>query len=235
MRYGVAGQGEPVILLHGLSGSSRWWVRNIPALAEHYTVYLVDLPGFGIMRRSRGHLILAEAAIWLAQWMEAVGLQHAHFVGHSMGGYICLLLAAYQPERVRRLVLVSPAGIAQKRSIFGYLVPLLAAIRYVTLSFSLILAYDILRAGPLTILRAAQDLLTQDVRKILHAVQSPTLLIWGENDTLVPIALGEILRREIAHSRLLILKQASHVSMFDRPREFNQALLAFLAGESGAR
>ena len=74
VRYEIAGRGEPVVLVHGLSGSTRWWSRNIPALAERYSVYLLDLldlPGFGAMRR---RFVLAEAASWLSDWMGAVGL-----------------------------------------------------------------------------------------------------------------------------------------------------------------
>src|SRR5437763_15227548 len=92
--YQVVGQGEPIILIHGLSGSSRWWVRNIPALAEHYRLYLIDLPGFGTMRRYRRSLALDEIASRIVLWMAVVGIKHAHLVGHSMGGYICLRLAA---------------------------------------------------------------------------------------------------------------------------------------------
>ena len=97
----MAEKGEPVVLVHGLSGSTRWWSRNIPALAEHYSVYLLDLPGFGAMRRLRRRFVLAEAASWLSAWMEAVGLDSAHLVGHSMGGYVCVRLAA-RPIRVHR-------------------------------------------------------------------------------------------------------------------------------------
>src|SRR4051812_23367957 len=102
----MVGEGEPVVLVHGLSGSTRWWTRNIGALARGYRVYLVDLPGFGAMHRLRRHFVLAEAASWLVAWMEAVGLENAHLVGHSMGGYVCLQLAAQRPEVVCRLVLV---------------------------------------------------------------------------------------------------------------------------------
>jgi pimeloyl-ACP methyl ester carboxylesterase len=105
--YQVVGQGEPIILLHGLSGTSRWWVRNIPALAEHYRLYLLDLPGFGTMRRFRLRFALDEIASGIVLWMEAVGIKQAHLVGHSMGGYICLWIAAHHPERVQCLVLVS--------------------------------------------------------------------------------------------------------------------------------
>src|SRR5438067_1926162 len=207
-------------------------MRNVPTLAEHYQVYLIDLPVFGSMRHLPRLFTLNEAAAGIVLWMEAVGIKQAHLIGHSMGGYICLRIASRHPELVKRLVLVSPAGIAHIRSILGYAVPLLVAIRYLTLRFFLILVYDALRAGPLTLLRSAQDLLTKDIRDSLKSIMAPTLLVWGENDTLVPPVLGDVLRKEIAHARLLILKKAGHVGMFDQPEEFNAAVLAFLHGET---
>src|SRR4051794_26940112 len=64
-RFCVAGDGPPVVLVHGLAGSTRWWSRNLANLAAHHRVYLVDLPGFGTLRRHRERFILAEAASWL--------------------------------------------------------------------------------------------------------------------------------------------------------------------------
>ena len=98
IRYEVTGEGEPMVLVHGLSGSTRWWVRNIPALAEHHRLYLVDLPGFGAMRHLRRQFTLVESASWLSAWMEAVGLGPAHLVGHSMGR---LHLPTIRRERAR--------------------------------------------------------------------------------------------------------------------------------------
>jgi pimeloyl-ACP methyl ester carboxylesterase len=231
VRYQVAGEGEPVVFVHGLSGSTLWWARNVPALAERYRVYLVDLPSFGTMRRSRHRFVLAEAASWLSGWMEAAGLERAHLVGHSMGGYVSIRLAASEPESVSRLVLVAPAGVPAGRSMLGHLVPLLLSARYATPSFMPVLVRDALRMGPTTLWRAARDLLAEDVREDLRKIQSPTLLVWGEKDPLIPPAVGDLLRREIPDSRLLLLRGAAHVPMFDRPAEFDAALLAFLAGE----
>lgn len=232
VRYQVAGEGEPIILVHGLSASTLWWRRNVLNLAQHYCVYLVDLPGFGSMRFPRGRFVLTNAASWLLSWMEAIGLKRAHLVGHSMGGYICMWIAAHHPEVVTRLVLVAPAVMPQVRTVSGYFVPLLAAMRHMPLSFFPILSFDALRAGPLTLLRAIQDLLILDVRKEMNAITAPTLLVWGENDTLVPPSLGYVLCKEIAHARLIVLKKAAHVCMYDRPHEFDAAVLAFLRGES---
>src|SRR5829696_1111653 len=232
VRYEAAGKGEPVVLVHGLSGSTRWWARNVSELAERHRVYLVDLPGFGTMRRSRGRFVLAEATTWLSEWMGAVGLERAHFVGHSMGGYVCLRLAAGRPEAVRRLVLVAPAGVPTGRSMVGHLGPLLGAALSATPAFLPVLLRDALRVGPATLWRAARDLLAEDVREDLRRIEAPALLVWGERDTLVPPATGALLRQEIEGSRLLVIEGAGHVPMFDRPEEFDAALLAFLAGET---
>jgi len=226
------GEGDPIILVHGLSASSRWWVRNVPALAEHYQVYLIDLPGFGAMRRFFYRFALDNVTSWLLAWMDAVGLKQAHFIGHSMGGYICISVAAQRPTIVHSLILVFPAGLPGARTLLGYLVPLVQTSCYATRSFLPVLFYDAWRAGPLTFLRAARDLLNKDMRDLLATIAVPTLLIWGENDTLVPAAFGDILRQEIANSRLLVLKKAGHIVMYDLSQEFNTAILAFLAGET---
>lgn len=231
VRYRGAGEGEPVILVHGLSGSSRWWARNLPALAQRHRVYLVDLPGFGAMPGLHPRFVLAEAASWLLAWMAAVEPDRAHVAGHSMGGYICIRLAAQYPHAVRRLVLVAPAGVPTRRSVLAHLIPLLMQARHVRPAFLPVMACDALRAGPLTLGRAARDLLAGDIRADLRSIVAPTLLVWGENDSLIPPSTGHILRLEIADSRLLILRGTGHVPMVERPNEFHGALLSFLRGE----
>ena len=229
--YEVAGEGgEPVVLVHGLSGSTRWWARNVSALAEHYRVYLVNLPGFGAARW-RQRFVLSEAASWLLAWMEALGLEKVHLVGHSMGGYLSLKLATRRPGLVRKLVLVDPAGMPSGRSMLGHLGPLLLAARYGSPNFLPVLARDALYAGPLTLLRATRDLLAEDVSGDLAEVGMPTLLVWGERDPLIPPSVGDLMRAGIPGSRLLVIEGAGHNPMFDRPEAFNAALLAFLAGE----
>ena len=229
VRYRVAGEGEPVILIHGLSGSMRWWRPILPALTRHYRVYLVDLPGFGSMARARRRFVLAGAASWLWQWMEAVGLPSADLVGHSMGGYICLHLAAERPAAVRRLVLVAPIGIPSRRTRLAHLVPLARSLRHSTGAFLAILLADALRSGPLTLWTAAGDVVTLDAQHLLPRIQVPVLLLWGARDPLVPPAAGSVLARGLADARLLVLDGAGHVPMFDRPWQVTDALLAFLA------
>jgi pimeloyl-ACP methyl ester carboxylesterase len=229
--YEAAGEGEPVVFVHGLSGSTRWWYRNVRTIAERHRIYLVDLPGFGTMRSLRGRFVLAETATWLSEWMEAAGLERAHLVGHSMGGYASVRLAASRPELVRRLVLVAPAGVPAERSMLGHLVPLLLTVRHAPPAFLAVLVQEALRMGPMTLWRVARDLLAEDVRGDLRNIEAPTLLVWGENDPLIPPAVGDLFREEISNSRLLLLQRAGHVPMFDQPKEFDAALLTFLSGE----
>ncbi len=225
--YKVVGEGTPLILVHGLSGSTLWWRRNVQALAEHYRVYLIDLPGFGAMSRRRGHFALKQAGQWLLQWMKAIGLSQADWIGHSMGGYICMWIAANVPEVVSRLILVSPAVLPPEQTFGRSIKPLLLSARYAQPRFFPILAYDALRTGFLPLLRAAREILAQDLIDSTH-ITAPTLLIWGEHDTLVPPELGLALQTKLPHAQLLILPRAGHVGMFDQAETFNRATLAFL-------
>lgn len=235
VRYKVAGVGEPVILVHGLSGSTRWWARNVDALAARYRVYLVDLPGFGAMRRSHVRLGLDEATSWLMRWMETLGLRRAHLIGHSMGGYICLRLAALRPDVVHRLVLAAPAVMSVSRSLAAHVVPLFHITRRASPHFLFTLTTDALRAGPLTLLRTAHDLVSRQFHVELSAITAPTLLLWGRHDPMVPTAIGSALRQRIPNSRLHILEHGGHIPMFDQAEDFNAAVLAFLKGEPVGR
>jgi len=228
----IGDEGEPVVLVHGLSGSMLWWRRNIQSLAQHYKLYLVDLPGFGARSRRRGRFALKQASDWLFAWLEEMGITRAHFIGHSMGGYICMEIAVRHPEVVGRLVLVAPAIKPQFQRVLDYIIALFVGSRYVAPSFLPILAYDSLRAGPLTLLKTTKEIIALDVGDELQRVTQPVLLIWGEHDTLVPPTFGPLLRANLPNARLLMLPHTSHVAMFDQPHAFNAAVNAFLQGEN---
>jgi pimeloyl-ACP methyl ester carboxylesterase len=232
VRYKEAGAGDPVVLVHGLSGSTQWWARNVEPLARHFRVFVVDLPGFGAMCRSRLQLRLDEGAGWLLGWMETIGLTRASFIGHSMGGYICLRLAALRPDIVNRLVLTAPAVMARSRTLVGNILPLVYTTCAASPRFLATLTFDALRAGPLTLLRASKDIITREVRhEELSAVAAPTLLLWGEQDRLIPAVIGKTLLQRMPDAQLHIVKHGGHVPMFDQAREFNAAVLEFLRAD----
>jgi pimeloyl-ACP methyl ester carboxylesterase len=135
--YQVAGDGAPIVLIHGLSGSSRWWARTIEPLAERFRVHVVDLIGFGASRGGL-HFVLDQPASYLAGWMKEIGIERAGMVGHSMGGYIAAELAADHPEQVERLVLVDAAALPFSQSIVQHGVSLIRALRHMRPSFRLL-------------------------------------------------------------------------------------------------
>lgn len=234
VHYEVAGKGEPLVLVHGLCESTRLWSRNVPGLIRHYRVYLVDLPGFGAMHRYRRQFDLARSGLWLAAWLQALDLEPVNLVGHSMGGYVSMALAATHPEKVKRLVLVDSIGIPLNLSVRHLVYPAFKAIVRTIPSFWVCIGYDYLRAGPRMVLHATRQIVALEAAEVLAALASrrvPTLIIWGERDDLVPFGLGRQLHACLASAQFSVLPGANHFCMFEQPHEFNRALLAFLQGE----
>jgi pimeloyl-ACP methyl ester carboxylesterase len=111
LHYQRAGEGRPLLLLHGLVGSARNWRQNISFLARHANVYAVDLLNMGESERVPGADASLEAtADRVAACMDALGLKEADVAGHSHGGAIAMMLAARHPDRVGRLILFAPAN-----------------------------------------------------------------------------------------------------------------------------
>jgi pimeloyl-ACP methyl ester carboxylesterase len=233
VQYEVAGSGEPLVLVHGLSGSSRWWKHNIGPLAERFQVFTIDLIGFGSSRRA-GRFVLDQAAAQMCAWMASLGLEKAHLVGHSMGGLICADMAAMAPERVDRLVLVDATIMPFQWGYIGHGSRMARVLPRVPVGFLTVLATDTLRAGPLAVWQAARQLLRADIRPRLDRIRAPTLAIWGGRDHIVPKELGEQLVAALPNARLAVIDDASHVPMWERPADFNKLVLDFL-GDSGKR
>jgi pimeloyl-ACP methyl ester carboxylesterase len=111
MHYVHAGVGRPLVLIHGLTGSSHNWRLNLSALAERASVFALDLVNMGQSDRLAGlDAGLAATADRVAAWMDAVGIEAADIAGHSHGGAVSMMLAARHPGRVRSLMLFAPAN-----------------------------------------------------------------------------------------------------------------------------
>jgi pimeloyl-ACP methyl ester carboxylesterase len=235
-----AGSGTPIVLLHGLGGSSDWFRYNIEVLAESHSVAAVDLVGFG-RTRARRPLVFEEIAALLARWIASSFDGPVHLAGNSMGGHIAIHVAAKHPDLVRSLILVDSTGIPfafDPRTHFEY-----GAFPHRGLAFARVLARDAFRAGPTTLALAFARLLRDDARPLLRTLRMPVLLLWGENDPLVPVPYAEQMHELIPQSRLVVLQDAGHVPMWENPAAFNGALLAFVnavdaqhrpAGDRGA-
>jgi pimeloyl-ACP methyl ester carboxylesterase len=215
----VTGAGVPLVLVHGLAGSWRWWSPLLPSLAERRRVYLVDLP------RLRG----SELSTWLEGWLDAAELDRVDIAGHSLGGLVVAELAARSPKRVQRLVLVAPAGIPCGRGVLARTKPLLGSLYAIRRSLPMVIG-DALRTGPLTLTRGVAFVSTRDLRTVLPRVRAPTLLVWGERDELVSIRVAEEWRRHLPDVRFVGLS-CGHVPMLESPRELAAHMRSFLDDE----
>jgi pimeloyl-ACP methyl ester carboxylesterase len=225
------GSGTPVALIHGLSGSSRWWSRNVDALSAQHLVAAVDLTGFGQNRRFFGLPAVmpsfGEMTALLARWLETFG-EPVHVIGHSMGGALSLRLAAERPDLVRSLVLVNSAGMPFHLDPRPH-VRSLPKPPYGGPGIARVLVPDFLRAGPASVAVAGTRVIFSDERESMARIRVPTLLVWGENDPLVPVGFGRAMRDEIRNAHLEVIPRAAHVAMWDAPEAFNRITLDFLA------
>jgi len=220
VRYRVVGAGEPLVLVHGLGGSWRWWSRVVPTLARRRSVYLVDLPRLGRAVRPE------ELSSWLERWIDSVAISRADLAGHSLGGLVAAEVAAKRAEWIRRLVLVAPAGIPCGRSVRARVVPLATELLEVRRDLPMVVA-DAVRTRPLPLARGIAYSSRWDVRPALPDVRVPTLLVWGRRDRLVPVAIADEWLRRLPHARLVQL-QCSHVPLLEAPEELADRMLTFL-------
>ena len=121
VRYLHAGNGKPILLIHGLVGSSENWRNNIDALARDASVYAIDLVNMGKSQRVAGmDAGLSATAKRIISIMDALNLADADIVAHSHGGAVALMLAALRPRRVRKLILFAPANPTAAQAILWY-------------------------------------------------------------------------------------------------------------------
>ena len=226
--------GDVLLLLHGLSGSSRWWERNVEGLAAAHRVVIPDLAGYGRTPLAGRVPGLREMADILASWLDALRIDSVDVAGHSMGGQVAIHFAVRHPDRLRRLVLVDAAGIPRPitpRNVARFAFEIAPLWRWGDPSFLPVILGDAWTAGPRTLLRSIGHILRDDVRPLLPAIQAPTLIVWGERDNWVPMQHALQLRRAIPGSSLAVVRGAAHMPMVDRPDAFNRLVLHFLDGE----
>lgn len=232
LHYRIIGTGSPLALIHGFGVSGHVWQRVLPYLAQQHQVFIVDLPGYGrsTYRETRASWQLREMAPLLATWLQRMRLSSVHLMGHSMGGAIAIHLAAQNPELVKSLTLVDAAGMPF-RSTFPAL-----AVRsvhsFVQLkngSYPLPLVRDVLRPRVRLFWQGATQMTSSDFRAEIATLTMPTLIIWGEQDILVPISLGYELRDALPQAVFVPISHSGHRPMLAQPALMSGVVLAFLA------
>lgn len=242
-----------LILLHGFGSSLHTWEPWARALDRTYRVIRFDLPGSGLSAPDpTGDYADMRSMQLLATLMDTLGLRRATLIGNSMGGRIAWSFAARYPERVEKLVLISPDGFASPGFEYGKPadVPFaLSLMRYVmpmpllrmslepayadrrTMTDSLATRYYDLMLAPgardAMLQRMRQTILTDPV-PLLQKIQAPTLLLWGQQDAMIPFSNAADYMKALPHATLVPLPNVGHLPFEESPDASLVALLRFL-------
>ena len=257
--YIAAGQGPPVVLLHGLGASVITWSETIEPLAQSFAVYALDIAGHGDSEKP-DIAYTAEAGVhYLLSFLDALGLPQASVVGNSMGGFLALKAALEHPDRISRLALVDAAGLGRELALFLRVasLPLLGELmhwpRFVDTRTivrqvfahpgyaSSALVQEVYRTrsssgahrAELSALRDGVDLGGFRRRNILlerlPELRPPLLLVWGAQDRIIPVAHAYAAAQRLPSARLVVYQRCGHWPQIEMALEFNQELTAFLA------
>jgi pimeloyl-ACP methyl ester carboxylesterase len=227
----TSGEGAPLLLLHGLAASARWWSKVLPALGADHRVYAVDLPAFG----ESGHGVrfhLERVPDQLVALMDELGIGRASVVGHSMGGLIAGRMAADHADRVDRLVLVDAGFLRLDPSWLHKVTGPVRAIRFTRPPLARLLMQDLARVGGVRLADATFQLLRTDWVDVLPRIQAPTLVVWGEGDTICPRVIGQGIVQRVPGATLALIPGCGHNPMWERPDAFVDAVVPFLDGNA---
>jgi len=243
-----------LLLLHGFGSSLQTWDTWAQALQADYRVLRIDLPGAGLTSPDPTGDYGDERGVQvLAAVLDASGVQSATLVGHSMGGRLAWRFAADQPQRVDKLVLVSPDGFASPGFEYGkppdvglavqlmrYALPKTilkmglepAFAQPAAMTDALVSRYHDMMLAPGVrgaLIERMQQMRLQEPTPFLARIQAPTLLLWGEQDQMIPVANAQDYLRVLPRAELKVLPGIGHLPQEEMPAAALPALKAFLA------
>jgi 3-oxoadipate enol-lactonase len=248
--YEVRGAGDPVILLNGAMANTTSWNLQLPALlANNYKVILMDFVGQGQSDKPRTKYRMIQHIDEVAAVLDAVGVEKAHYVGVSYGGEVALLCGINAPKRIRSLVVAnsvssvdrSTKGRADRwllaarfrsgRMLWQMVYPDLYSSSFLEKNWDFVAktapSFDLLDFDAfIEILKAFMEL---DVTDQLGKITVPALVLTSDEDGTKPERYSEIMHEKMAGSEIKIIHGAGHLAMWEKPEEFNGAILEFLS------
>jgi len=240
--YRAGHRGTPIILIHGLGGSAEGWVALLPLLSQKYTVYALDLPGFGKTPLAPEGMDLHTHVLYVERFINALGYPRVTLVGNSLGGWIATRFAVKHPERVEHLYLLNSAGLKREGAHTPYAPTREAALLSMRRmwNYSLPVPGFVLDAMVQNSQRPAYTGFIQtyarevELDAVLPQVQVPTTIIWGTRDHLLPLACAYDLHAGIAHSELILLPGIGHTPQVGAAAEVARILLKDAAHRGNA-
>jgi pimeloyl-ACP methyl ester carboxylesterase len=232
------GAGDPVVVLHGWGGRVESMAPILRCLEGRFRTVALDLPGFGEAPLPTAVWGTPDHAEFVADALRLAGIQRAHFIGHSFGAKTALYLAATHSELVDHLVLVGSNGVRLPPSAAQRLKSTVARAARIAgrvgtpgrklrdAIYRRIASDDYRDAGPLRPMLVRT--VNEDFSHLLPLVKSPTLLVWGDRDTAVPLAVGRAMEAGIPDAGLVVFEEAGHFCYIDQAERFCRVVRHFL-------
>lgn len=237
-RFIEEGEGEPLLLLHGLFGA----LSNFRDLIEHFrTKYKVIVPMLPLFDLDIFHTSVGGLQKHVHKFIEARGYTGIHLLGNSLGGHVALVHILKHPERIKSLILTGSSGLFEngmgdsypKRGDYEYIRKKTELTFYDPAMATKELVDEVFeitnnRIKVIKIIALAKSAIRNNLGEELNQIQQPTLLIWGNNDTITPPFVGKEFNKLIPNSELHFVDKCGHAPMMEVPLEFNRILDGFL-------
>lgn len=242
--YLKSGSGPALVIVHGVGGHKEDWEGVMTAFAATRTVYAVDMLGFGGSSRDAADLSMPGQARAIKALLDNEGAKQADLIGNSVGGWVTATFAATYPEMVRKLVVVDPAGF---KAMFdgeppvnlfpddvGQMKKLLSYVLHSSFAQTDQFAADAFAkfqaGGEKAIVPRLFPALvgSPKLEEVCPKIKAPTLVIWGKEDKLFPVALAPYITGLIPGATPAIIDNASHFPQVDQPEAFTASAKTFL-------
>lgn len=246
VRYVEAGPREApaLLLLHGLGDTSRSWSLMLPELAKSHRVYAFDQRGHGAASAPRCCYALADLAWDAIAFMDAMKIERASVVGHSLGSFVAQHLAAHHPERVQKVVLIGSSDTTVGNDTVTWLWEQTGTFDRgistefvdtwqsnalpVNAQFIALVKKETTAIRPHVWRGVARTLMTEDQRPFARAIRQPAMILWGEHDPAFPAANQERLRAALPHAKFTRYDKAGHNVHWEMPARVAEDILRFL-------
>jgi 2-hydroxy-6-oxonona-2,4-dienedioate hydrolase len=237
-RFIEEGEGEPLVLLHGLFGALSNFQYLIEYFRPHNKVVVPLLPLFDL---DILHTTVGGLEKFVYRFIESRDYRNVHLLGNSLGGHVALVHVLKHPERIKSLILTGSSGLFEngmgdtypKRGDYEYIKKKTELTFYDPQMASKELVdevYDIVnsRLKVIKIIALAKSAIRNNLGEELSQIKQPTLLVWGNNDTITPPFVGREFNKLIPNSELHFIDKCGHAPMMEVPAEFNIILHKFL-------
>jgi pimeloyl-ACP methyl ester carboxylesterase len=232
------GEGEPLVLLHGLFGALSNFKDLIEYFRQHYKVVVPMLPLFEL---DILHTTVGGLAKHVHKFLEVRNYNNVHLLGNSLGGHVGLVYMLKHPERIKSLTLTGSSGLFEngmgdtypKRGDYDYIKKKTEGVFYDPRMATDELVDEVFeitrnRLKVIKIIALAKSAIRNNLGEELNNIKQPTLLIWGNNDTVTPPFVAREFQRLIPNSELHFIDKCGHAPMMEQPDEFNRVLHKFL-------